>query len=514
MSRSIPFVICLFALALGSLWAAAPEAPATPAKAPEPALVADPAPAVAPAAAPVPALPAAPRKISVVVIPVREQIGDPVLYLIRRGLKEAISNNVDVVILDMKTPGGALDSTFEIMEAISKFPGETVTYVNTEAISAGAFISATTKEIWFAPGGVIGAAAPVMTGGQDVEATMKQKIVSYLKARVRSMSEGKGSYRGQVISAMIDADYELKIGDKVLKSKGELLSLTASEACATYGTPPQPLLGSGQARSIDQLLVQKYGSATTFEVKYLAVSWSEQLAVWLNAISPILLGLGVLALFIEFKTPGFGFFGISGIILLAVVFLGSYVAGFSGHEPILFFAVGLVLIALEIFVVPGVTVLAMAGLLLMFGSLVWSMADLWPRQPIVFTGEVFVRPLMNVGMGLCISLVLGLALARFLPKGWFWDRIIVNATVSSVAQAAGSAPFSSMPSIEAIVGKVGVAVTPLRPGGQVEIDGKRFEAKVEVGAIDAGSKVTILSCTDFGLVVEEKKEPGTGEQQA
>src|SRR5436190_4367268 len=163
------------------------------------------------------------------VIPVREQIGSPVLYIVRRGIKEAIEQKADALIFDMKTPGGALGTTLEIMEAIAKFPGTTITYVNNEAMSAGAFISATTQEIWFAPSGIIGAAAPVSMGGQEVEATMRQKIVSYLKGRIRATSEGKG-YRGQVVSAMIDSDYELKIGEKVIKEKGGLLTLTASEA--------------------------------------------------------------------------------------------------------------------------------------------------------------------------------------------------------------------------------------------------------------------------------------------
>ncbi|MEO6245459.1 MAG: hypothetical protein ABIQ12_08480, partial [Opitutaceae bacterium] len=140
----------------------------------------------------------------VYVIPVQGEIASPVLYIIRRGLKEAIEQKADAVILDMKTPGGALGTTLEIMEAIAKFPGVTITYVNNEAMSAGAFISATTQEIWFSPSGIIGAAAPVSSDGKDVEATMRQKVVSYLKARIRSSSEGYG-YRGQVVSAMIDS---------------------------------------------------------------------------------------------------------------------------------------------------------------------------------------------------------------------------------------------------------------------------------------------------------------------
>src|SRR5262245_42790757 len=73
------------------------------------------------------------------IIPVREEIGSAVLYIIRRGLKEAIEQKADAVILDMKTPGGSLGATLEIMEAITKFPGTTITFVNNEAMSAGAF---------------------------------------------------------------------------------------------------------------------------------------------------------------------------------------------------------------------------------------------------------------------------------------------------------------------------------------------------------------------------------------
>ena len=215
-------------------------------------LGAEPAPAFSPVDGPVVPTGSATQK-RVVVIPVEGEIASPVLYILRRGLKEAIDEKADAVVLDMKTPGGALDVTFEIMEALGKFPGETVTYVNNEAISAGAFISAMTGEIWFAPDGIIGAAAPVSGTGQDVDATMKMKIVSYLKARLRSISEGKG-YRGQVISAMVDSDYELKIEGEVLKSKGELLSLTATESAKTYGDPARARGGKGRIMNAIALL--------------------------------------------------------------------------------------------------------------------------------------------------------------------------------------------------------------------------------------------------------------------
>ena len=97
------------------------------------------------------------KKTVVYVIPIKDDINRPILYILRRGLKEA-DQKADAVVLDMDTPGGALDVTFDIMEALGKFHGETLTYVNKEAMSAGAFISATTGEIWFTPDAVIGAA--------------------------------------------------------------------------------------------------------------------------------------------------------------------------------------------------------------------------------------------------------------------------------------------------------------------------------------------------------------------
>lgn len=449
---------------------------------------------VEPAAVPAP-VKTAPK--TVVVIPVREGIDKPILYVLRRGLKEAIEKKADVVVLDMETPGGRLDVTFDMMEALGKFEGRTITFVDKEAISAGAFISATTDEIWFAPDGVIGAAAPVTSEGKDVDVTMKQKIVSYLKARVRAISEGKGEHRGAVISAMIDAETELKIGDKVLKEKGELLSLTATEASKTYGDPAKPLLAAGIAKTVDDLLTQKFG-AGNFSVQRLEVTWSEELATYLNAWSPILMGLGLLAVFIEFKTPGFGFFGISGGILLGIVFFGHYAAGLSGHEPALVFVLGVLLVAAEIFFFPGVIVAALTGLVLMLGALVWSMADLWPNEPITVNSDAFTQPLVNMGLGVVVAVVLAVAFARFIPRGWFWDKMILQAAIDTDAQA----PEARSAEASSLIGRRAVVAAALMPSGQIELDGRRYEARVAVGVIEVGATVVVVKRSDFGLVVE------------
>ncbi len=447
----------------------------------------------------------------VFVIPIRDEIAEPSLYLLRRGLKEAVTEHADAVVLDISTPGGALDVTMRMMEDLKKFKGRTIAFVDNEAMSAGAFISAVCDEIWFVTTpteGIIGAAAPVQSTGQDVDSTMKAKLVSYLKVRMRADSSGKG-YRGEVISAMIDADMDLvingeevKIDGKPIKAKGTLLSLTATEAMHPVGTPPRPLLGAGEAEGLDDLLAKCFG-AGNFNATRLQATWSEQLAVLLNRLSPALLGLGITALFIGFKSQGFGGFIAVGVVLLTIVFLSSYVSGLSGHEPVIVFSVGLVLLVAEILFFHSAGFLGVIGFLLMMGSLFWAMADLWPGEPIqvAWSADAFVQPMINLGAGLGIAVVLGACLLRFLPHGWVWDRLTVNATVGGSAQASGSDPGAAR-HLDDLVGRRGIAATALRPGGQVEVDGRRFEAEIKMGTVDAGTPIIVLRRGDFALVVE------------
>ncbi len=435
------------------------------------------------------------KKVSVVVISIRNQIDNPTHYVLRRGIKEALASKADVVVLDMNTPGGSATAAFEIMEDIGNFTGKTITFVNKEAMSAGAFIAAATEEIWFAPHGVIGAAAAVTSEGQDIPETMRLKITSFFRAKVRAVSSGK-AYRGQVVSAMIDKDFELIIGDQLVKKPGELLTLTAEEAMTTYGTPPVPLLGAGIAADLDTLLSTKYG-AGNYTVTPLKVTWSENVAQYLTRIAPILLGLGMLALFIEFKTPGFGFFGITGIALLAVVFLSSYLAGLSGHEPVLVFVAGFLLLLMELVFFPGVVAVALLGLALMFGSFVWAMADIWPNQPIVFSGDLFLVPLGKLFIAIAIAGACFAAIARFLPQGWIWQRLAIAGAVPGTGRS-----VAQLVTQDTLIGREAMAVTSLFPSGQVEIDGRQYEARLEVGFVEAGTLVRVVGKNEFSLVVE------------
>ncbi len=439
--------------------------------------------------------PAIASQEKIIVIPIRDQIAPPELFILRRGLKTAIEEGADTVILNMETPGGRLDVTFDMLKALEKFPGKTVTYINNEAISAGALISAATDEIWFAPTAIIGAAAPVSGTGAEIDESMKQKIVSYLKARVRAIS-AEDENRAMAISAMIDADYELKIGDEVIKPKGELLSLTANEALREYGDPAKPLLAAGISPSLADL-TETLMNGADYTVTELEITWSEKVAQYLTGLAPALLAIGLVLVFIEFKTPGFGIFGIGGGLMLAIVFFGHNAAGLSGHEAALFFFIGFALVIIDVFFIPGFFVLAIPGAILMLGSLLWGMSDIWPDQPIEWDSGFLYRPLFNLISGLGGAILIFAMLLRFMPRGGLWGRMVLENAIAGETTLASTARRAP-----SLIGATGHAVTALFPSGQVEISGKRYDAKLALGTAPPGTSVRVISAGEFDLVVE------------
>lgn len=451
--------------------------------------------------------------VKVRVIPMRDQIGSPILDILRRGLKDAIREGAELVVLDMDTPGGELGVTLEIMETLDRFEGETITYVNDEAISAGAYISIATDEIAFAPRGVIGAAEAVSGGGADIDDSMKRKINSYLKAKIRSHASER-PYRALVMAAMMDANETLVIeGERpktatgsFIQKDGELLTLTAEEAVTTYGNPPEPLLGVGVYDSVEDLLKEKYG-AGGYSVSRHEVNWAEDLGLWLNSIGPILMGLGMLLLFIEFKTPGFGMFGAAGLTLLLIFFGSKYVAGLAGHEEMLVFLLGAGLVAVEVFLFPGLLVPAVLGMAMMLGALFWAMVDVWPSTDFEWSVDSFRDPFMEFSLGLLVTFAGGLAAAKILPNTPLWNHLALGAAVGGQNPVVtGGASSADAPESLPEVGATGVALTQLYPTGEVEIAGHRYEARAQAGVIRRGDEVRVTDRKDFSLEVARRRD--------
>jgi len=434
----------------------------------------------------------------VYVLPIREAIMPPLVYLVRRGVKDAMDAKADLLVLDMDTNGGRVDVTEDIIEILNKFKGQTATFVNRKAFSAGAFISVATQKIFMAPQSVIGAAAPIMLvpGGapQDMPETLQAKMNSALRALVRTSAE-KNGYNIEVVEAMIDKSKELKIDGKILNEKGQILTLTNTEAEREYGDPPKRLLSSGTVESLDELL-KNLGYAGAVRVD-LQPTGAEQLGMWINMISPLLLIIGIAGIYIEFKTPGFGLPGIVGIAAFALYFFGGYVAGLSGLEWIVVFLLGLALVALELFVFPGTTALGLIGTALMLVALVMAMVDVYPGMPSLPTFKMLELPLRDLFIAFLGGAVAVLVLSRWLPKTSFYGKL-----VSQMASGVTTVVQLEQRQISRL-GQVGIAISPLRPGGKAQFGNEILDVISQGDLIDKGQRVKIIGHSGTEAVVEE-----------
>ncbi|MFN0066218.1 MAG: NfeD family protein [Limisphaerales bacterium] len=442
-------------------------------------------PAIQRAEPPAEAAPAAPGKVFI--LPIRGDIMPPMTYVVRRGVKEAMDAQAGTLVIDLETNGGRVDVTEEILGILGRFPGRTVTFVNAKAFSAGAFIAFGTQEIWMAPESVIGAAAPMAMGpgGMPVElpATVEAKMNSGLKALIRTRAEKYG-HNFAVIEAMMDPDKELKVGDEVLNAKGDILTLTNNEAERKFGEPPQPLVSRGTVASLEALL-DRLGAPADGRVQ-IQPTGVERFGFWLNAISPLLLALGIVGVYMEFKTPGFGVPGVVAICAFALYFLGGYLAGLSGMEWILVFALGLALVAVELFFFPGTILVGATGATLMFVALVMAAVDHYPGMPAVPAVGALRLPVQNLVVAALLTLGLGWAAMKILPHTPM-QRLAVSRGTSGTQTERAIAEAQARE-----LGLTGVAISPLRPGGKAQFGDLLLDVVTQGELIPPGSPVRVI----------------------
>lgn len=440
---------------------------------------------------------AEPSQKCVYVIPIRSEIATPLVYVVRRGVKEAERAGADAIVLDMDTPGGRGDAMEEIMDVLGKFNRDSITFVNTKAYSAGAYIAVATKRIYMAPGSVIGAATPVMlmpTGEMpSLPESFEKKITSAYAARIRAEAQ-KNGYNPAVVEKMVDRNSELIIDGKTLKPRGEILTLTNVEAEEKYGKPPKPLLSSGTVKDINALLERvNYKGA---EIRRIEPTGVETIADWINTISPLLLALGALGIYLEFKLQSFGMIGVAAAGCLLLFFFGQYIAGLSGYEYALLFLVGLVLLVIEVFVLPGQFISGMLGTMCILIALLMAMVDHYPGMPVIPSFPDLKTPMIRLGEAFGIAVAFILIAARFLPKSSLWDQLALKEV---------STPGHEAPSISVEprdwVGREGVAVSYLRPAGKAMIGDQLADVVTEGDLIPKDARVKVLRVEGSRVVV-------------
>ena len=417
----------------------------------------------------------------VYVLPIQKEIQKGLVYIVRRGVKDAMENNASALVLDMDTPGGEGEAMKEIMGIIAKFePADrTFTYVNKEAFSAGAFISAATRHIWMAPGAIIGAASPV-TLGQEGPKELPAKFVSGFAAVIRAAAEQNG-HNPAVFDAMVNKQNGLKIDGREIVAKGDILTLTTKEATQLVGRPQKPLLADGVAETLESL-IEKHVQPGAKIVRVEPTGF-EEVGRFIVSISPLLMAAAFLLGYIEFKTPGMGIFGILAAVCGLIFFFGHYIAGLSGYESLLLIVLGLALIAAEIFILPGTFLPGLLGLGLLLFGILNTMVDRYPTDPVLPTLPQLHLPALNFSLGLFGGIAAILLAARFLPRTPLF-RPFELATTSPNFQ-----PIAEEPAPR---GSRGEAITDLRPSGRASFDHRVYDVLADGDFIPSGTPVRVV----------------------
>lgn len=467
----------------------------------------------------------------VYVINIRDEIGNGLRVYIENGIKRASEAEADAIIFDVHTPGGTVPAARDIIDAIQRTEIPTIAYVNTEAISAGAMISLSCDQIVMRNGGAIGDSAPVSIQGEE----LNEKAVSYIRGKIRATAE-RGGRNPDIAAAMVDKRlYLVRFSDgqiitlreeeyierkdlgeemDIIAAVGELLTLTTEEALEYnladgVADSVEDLLGLYQIVEVDgerkaltaEGIAQKQrelGIESVKVVKSLQNATQETVLVTVAdrfvffvtspLISGLLLTLGGLGLFLEFRTPGFGVPGIAGLICLGLFFWGHRLLNISVDYAALAFIIGVALLLVELFVIPGFGIAGIGGIVLMLGSVFFVFRNAYKLETAVFT----------MSFAVILAFALAIALSYALPRTRTWNNLVLSAAMDS------GAGFHSAPreDFQGYVGKTGVALTPLRPAGTVRVDDTRLDVVTAGDFIVRDTPVKIINVEGSKIFVE------------
>ena len=467
----------------------------------------------------------------VYVIDIRNEIGSGLSTYISDSIQMAEEARADVIVFDVDTPGGRVDSAVNIIRAIQDTQIPTIAFVNRQAISAGAMISIACNQIVMTSGGTIGDSAPVTIQGDEVG----EKAVSYIQGTIRATAE-RENRNPDIAEAMVDKELVLvKLTDgqiikllpeeyaareeegeemEILCAQGKLLTLSTQQALDYRFADAQaetltelltqyeivevagtklPLTEDGIARWQRELGTSEVNrlkildGAQTVEVE---ATLADKIVFFLTnpLISTLLLSLGTLGIFIEIRTPGFGVPGFLGLICIGLFFGGHMLTRIGAEWAFLLFILGLGLIALEVFVIPGFGVAGVLGITLMLGSVFFVFDKAYE----------FHTAVMWLSVSVILTAGLAILAAFFLPETQLFQRLALSTVMDTEMGYHSSSPED----FQGYLGKSGVALTPLRPSGTARIADKRVDVVTVGDFIPKDSNVKVVEVEGSKVFVE------------
>ena len=393
------------------------------------------------------------------VVPIEGPITPATARFVEARLAGAAAENALAVVFSINTPGGSVAAAQEISSAILNAPMPTVAVAD-QALSAGALIAMSAENLAMLPGGAVGAATAIngLTGE-----TASEKINSAWRGQFRSVAEARGR-NARVAEAMVSERIEIP----GLSSSTELVTLTAAQALE-YD------IADLQAGSVQDALSQLgYGDVALQTVA--PSPWERVTGALSNPLwAALLLAVGVIGITVEVFAPGFGLPGIVGVGALLLFFVGVFAGSPPGPLDVALIVVGLVLIAVELFVTPGFGFIGAFGV----AALVWGIARTFEGDTLAVLGYTVVFG--GVLLGLAVWL---------LPNSRFFRPLVLAARLGPVP---GEAPPGPPSALRTLVGATGVALTDLRPAGTVLVDGDtRVDVVSEGPYVGRGNRVEVV----------------------
>lgn len=418
----------------------------------------------------------------VYVVPVEGVIDLGLAPFIERVTEQAAEDGAAAVILEINTFGGRVDAAVLIRDTLLEANVPTVAFINKRAISAGALISLASEKIYMTEGATIGAAMPVQGGAPGAAAQpVEEKTVSYLRKEFSATAEARGRPT-RLAEAMVDADVEI---DGVI-DKGKLLTLTTDEALKE---------GLIDAEVVDRSALLRELGLEGAEVREAEESWAESLVRFLTnpVLSSMLITVGLLGVITEIRTPGFGLPGAIGLASLGLFFWGHWLVQLAGYEELLLFGLGVLLLAVEVFVTPGFGVIGGLGVLSLLAGLAFSL--LGPGS----SPDAVVGVITRVLTSLLVAAIAAVVLLRFLPRTPFGRKLVLD-TGMTAEEGYVSPPAED----RELLGREGLASSPLHPSGLALIAGRRIDVVSDGEYIDAGEPIVVTRVDGNRIVVRKR----------
>lgn len=414
-----------------------------------------------------PACDLAAQKTKVMVMEIKSEIDPRTNRYVELALSHADNTKADIVIIEMDTYGGLVTDAKEIVDKIMNFKKPVWVYINTNAASAGALISIACDSIYMSPGASIGAATVVNEAGEKAP----DKYQSYMRSIMRSVAEENGR-DPRIAEGMVDESFAIDS----IKKEGQIITFSTSEAIK-HG------FCEAKVESLDEILSRN--NITDYEVERFALSTTDKIiAIFINPfISGILILIILGGIYFEMQSPGIGFALLASVVAMILYLVPYYLNGLADNWEIITLFIGIALLGVEIFVLPGFGVAGIAGITLTLGSLILVMVN-----NNVFDFEFVPANDLLFAMAAAFGGLLGGITVLFLAGGRLADSRFFKQVALTETQSGYTSNFIKEP----MTGKVGTAYTVLRPSGKVIIEGQLYDAFTRGEYIEKGETIEVL----------------------